>query len=140
MKTIIPNTWKALALTAGLALAVAASLPGALAADKPMKGGQHQLMLSGIDTEAQAQALKAGDSIAMACAKCKSVIVERVTVEKGHVQTLGAMEKHLCPGCGGSIEAVGHGKAKTDVVKHTCSKCGDDSAFCCGPKAGMDKK
>lgn len=143
MKTNIKNTWRLLTVTASLALAATLWLPGATAADKPMKtmkGAEHQLMLSGIKTEAEADALKPGDSVAMACAKCKSVVVERVTLEKGHIRTVTAFEKHACPGCGGTVEVVGHGKNKTDVRTHTCSKCGDDSAFCCATKPGAGTK
>lgn len=103
---------------------------------KPMKGGEHLMMLNQINTPAQAQDLKPGDSIAMVCSKCKSVAVEHVNIEKGHIRTVTVGEKHICPGCGGQIEVVGHGKQKHDVVTHTCSKCGDDSAFCCATKPG----
>ncbi len=103
---------------------------------KPMKGGEHQMMLNHIDTAAQAEALKPGDSIAMVCTMCKSVAVEHVNIEKGHIRPVTVGEKHLCPGCGGNIEVVGHGKGKRDVVTHTCSKCGDNSAFCCATKPG----
>lgn len=100
-------------------------------------GGTKLLELSGINTPAQAEALKPGDAIAMACAKCKSVQVTYVTTEsKEHVKKLIPGEKHLCPGCQSTIEVVGHGKAKHDVVKHVCAKCGDASAFCCATKAG----
>ena len=121
------------------ALVLAASLPIAASAAepmKPMKGGEHLMMLNHINTPAQAEELQPGDSMAMVCTKCKSVAVEHVTIEKGHIRTVTVGEKHLCPGCGGHIEVVGHGKQKTDVVTHTCSKCGDDSAFCCATKAG----
>ena len=124
------------------AMVLAAWLPiSASAADetkpmKPMKGGEHQMMLNHIDTPAQAEDLKPGDSIAMVCTMCKSVAVEHVNIEKGHIRTVTVGEKHLCPGCGGSMEVVGHGKGKHDVVTHTCSKCGDNSAFCCATKPG----
>ena len=38
---------------------------------KPMKGGEHQLMLNKIDTKEEADALKTDDSITMVCSKCK---------------------------------------------------------------------
>lgn len=121
--------------------------PIANAADemKPMKGGEHLMMLSNIKTRAEAEALKSGDSIAMVCAKCKSVMVQRVNIEKGHIKTMTVGEKHLCPGCKSTIRVVGTGKGARDEVKHTCEKCGDDSTFCCatrpgsGPTEGMEK-
>jgi len=140
MKTV--NKKNILGAGMAMAMALTAWLPTtASAADetkpmKPMKGGEHLLMLQGINTEAQAEALKPGDSLAMVCAKCKSVTVENVNIEKGHIKTVTLGEKHLCPGCGGTIEIVGQGKGKTEVRKHTCSKCGDDSAFCCATKPG----
>jgi len=111
-----------------------------------MKGGPHMRHLMSIDNEAQAEALKPGDAIAMVCAKCKSVMVHNVSTEKGHVKVMTVGEKHLCPGCNSTITVVGTGKGKHDVVKHTCDKCGDVSVFCCATKPGsgstkgMEKK
>src|SRR5215471_10127816 len=75
-----------------------------------------QSMLS-IKTKAEADALKPGDTIAMVCAKCKSVMVHNVTTEKGHVKVMTIGEKHLCPGCSTYIKVVGAGKlgAKDEV-------------------------
>lgn len=113
----------------------------------PMKGGEHMRMLSGIDTQAQAEELKPGDEIAMVCAKCKTVSVTLITKDnKNRVTVMTPGEKHLCPGCQGTMEVVGSGKGKHDVLKHTCSNCGSDSAFCCATSAkssatkGMEKK
>jgi hypothetical protein len=135
MKT---NTTKSkiLKITVACALAIAASLPTAVRAAEQMKGGPHMLHLMGISTEAEADALKSGDSIAMVCSKCKSVMVHEVTTEKGHIKVMTVGEKHTCPGCGSTITTVGTGKGKHDQVKHTCEKCGDDSVFCCATKAG----
>ena len=94
------------------------------------------LHLMGIKTEAQAEALKPGDAIAMVCTKCKSVMVHNVTTEKGHIKVMTVGEKHLCPGCNSTITVTGTGKGKHDVVNHTCEKCGDDSVFCCATKPG----
>ena len=132
---------------AGMAIAMtfAAWLPTtARAADdtkpmKPMKGGEHLLMLNHINTPAQAEELKPDDSIAMVCAKCKTVAIERVTVEKGHIKHVTPGEKHLCTGCNSYITVVGVGKGPNGAhneVRHVCGKCGDDSAFCCATKPG----
>ncbi len=78
MKTV-NKTILGTAMVVGLAMA--AWLPNtANAAEqmKPMKGGEHLLMLQGINTKQEADALKADDSIAMVCAKCKTVWVARV--------------------------------------------------------------
>lgn len=45
---------------------------------RPMKGGEHLLMLQGINTQAEAEAVKPDDSFAMVCGKCKTVYVTRV--------------------------------------------------------------
>jgi hypothetical protein len=121
---------------AAFALAMAASLPVTTQAADPMKGGPHMKHLMGIKTEAEAEALKPGDTIAMVCSKCTSVMTHNITTEKGHIMVMSVGEKHLCPGCNSTITVVGTGKGKHDAVKHTCGKCGDDSVFCCATKPG----
>jgi len=129
-----------------LALAFATWLPGSVSAADQVKGGERQLNLLGINTKAEAEALKPGDSIAMVCTKCKSVMVHNVTTEKGHIKVMTVGEKHLCPGCSTTIETVGVGKAGKLEVKHVCQACGSDSIFCCATKPGtgatkgMEKK
>jgi hypothetical protein len=144
------NTARKAILCTGLA-AMALSVWGphtarAQEAMKPMKGGEHLVMLTQINTTNQAAELKPGDTMAMVCAKCKSVMVHNVSTEKGHIQVMTVGEKHLCPGCSSTITTVGVGKGKHNEVKHTCEKCGSDSVFCCatapgtGATQGMDKK
>jgi hypothetical protein len=149
MKTNYTVSKITLGMAAAFALAMAASLPvTARAAEtmKPMKGAEHLVMLSRINTPAQAEELKAGDTIAMACSKCKSMMVHNVTTEKGHIKIMTVGQKHMCPGCDSTITVVGTGKGKHDEVKHTCDKCGDDSVYCCATKPGsgstkgMEKK
>jgi hypothetical protein len=136
-------------MASALALAAIASLPlTAPAAEtmKPMKGAEHLMMLTHVSTPAQAEELKPGDSIAMVCSKCKSVMIHNVTTEKGHIKVMTVGEKHLCPGCQSTITVVGTGKQAKNEVKHTCDKCGNDSVFCCATKPGsgatkgMEKK
>jgi hypothetical protein len=123
------------AVGVSLALAMAAWLPVTARAGEQMKGGQ-VLMMKQIKTPAQAEELKPGDSMVMVCGKCKSVMLHNVSTEKGHIQVMTVGEKHLCPGCDSTIEVVGTGKGKHDEVKHVCSKCGEDSVFCCATKPG----
>ena len=140
MKTVTNKTL----LGAGVAIAVAMAtwLPGTARgqdATKPMpwmKAGEHMMMLNHINTPAQAEALTPGDSVAMVCTKCKSVVVQNVTTEKGHYKIVTAGEKHLCPGCGSTITVVGAGKGASTAVKHVCGKCGSSSVFCCATKPG----
>jgi hypothetical protein len=124
-------------LRAGLVVMMASLLATARAGEpmKPMKGAE-MLMMKPINTEAQAEALKPGDSIAMACSMCKSVMVHNVSTEKGHIKVMTVGQKHLCPGCNSMITVVGTGKGKHDKVTHVCEKCGTDSVFCCATKPG----
>ena len=143
MKNILASKFN---IPAGLALTLAAAvwLTGAGCATqteagvgmKPMKGGEHLVMLTQVNTPAQAEDLQPGDSITMSCAKCKSVMIHYVNTEKGHIKTMTVGEKHLCPGCNTTIEVVGTGRGKHDQVKHVCTACGDDSVFCCATKPG----
>ena len=155
MKTV--NKKNLLSAGVAIALTMAVWLPTtATAADepmKPMKGGEHLLMLNKVETKAQADALKPDDTIAMVCAKCKTVYVTRVKqgvkgaqllMEKGQPKEL--IGTHACAGCNSTITITGHGKGKEMVLKHSCGACGDDSAFCCATKPGsaatkgMEKK
>lgn len=136
MKTVTTVSKTLLGASMVFALAMAASLPLTVQAADQMKGAEHLLHLQGIKTKAEADALKPGDTMAMVCTKCKTVAIQRVTVEKGHIKTVTPGEKHLCTGCNTYIKVVGTGKQAKDEVKHVCEGCGDDSAFCCATKPG----
>lgn len=127
-----------ISLSSGLAVALALGvwLPGKVHAGPELKGAERMLQMQGINTRAQAEALKPDDTIAMVCAKCKSVAIETVTIEKGHIKHVMPGEKHLCPGCNSYIQVVGTGKGAKNEVRHVCEKCGDSSAFCCATKPG----
>lgn len=128
------------------AVAALTWLPGiARAADemKPMKGGEHMMMLNQVETKEQADALKPDDTMAMVCAKCKTVYTTRVRqgvkgaeLLMAHGQTTELIGTHTCPGCGGKWTITGVGKGAKTELKHSCSMCGDDSAFCCAAKPG----
>jgi len=140
-----------------IAMAFAAWLPTtATAADepmKPMKAGEHMLMMNKLDTKEQADAMKPDDTMAMVCAKCKTVYITRVKqgmkgaeIMMAGGQTTELIGTHGCPGCKGTVTITGIGKGKETTLKHSCSMCGDDSAFCCATKpgagatTGMEKK
>ena len=136
------NLLRKISFSSGLAvtLALAASLPVTARAEepmKPMKGGEHQMMMQHITTQAQVEALKPGDSMSMTCTKCKDVMVQKVTAGKAHVKMMTVGEKTTCS-CGGTVEVVatGKGEGKNAEVKHVCSKCGDDAMFCSAVKPG----
>jgi hypothetical protein len=98
-----------------------------------------------IETLADVEAIQPGDSIAMACAKCKTITVTLVTQDTKNKTKLLGGEKHLCPGCNSTIEVVGDKAHNHQVIKHVCKVCGSESAFCCvttpgsDPTKGMDK-
>ena len=127
-----------MSLGSGLAAALAFGFwaPGAVRAEVELKGYERSLQMRGISTRAQAEALKPGDTIAMVCAKCKTVAIQTVTIEKGHIKHVTPGEKHLCTGCNSYIKVVGVGKESKNELRHVCDKCGDSSAFCCATKPG----
>lgn len=134
------NLLSKISLGSGLAiaLALAVGLTGtARAAEHKMAASDMQHMQH-ITTQAQAEALKPGDSMSMTCTKCKDVMVQRVTTGNAHVKMMTVGEKTKCGGCDGTVEVVatGKGTGKDAEVKHVCSKCGDDAMFCSATKPG----
>jgi len=124
-----------------------------VASAQAKKGAQLQKELIAVKTVADVETLSTGDSFAMACAKCKTIWVAEVKKNAKGAELLKAkgkptklVGKHQCEGCGGTVEITGHGKGKEATLVHTCSSCGDDSAFCCAtkkpssPTKGMEKK
>ncbi len=142
--------------TAALAIVALAWLPANAqetnAPMKPMKGGEHLMMLNNITTVKEASAVKPDDTFAMVCGKCKTVYVTRVKQgTKGAQLMMGPaptelIGTHACAGCGGTWTITGVGKGATSELKHSCSACGDSSGFCCAttpnakPTKGMDTK
>ena len=120
-----------------LALAITSWLPGAArAADQ--EGTPKSSPMRQITTQAQAEALKPGDSIAMVCAMCKIVNVEQVTADQTHVKTLTVGEKLACPTCGATVEVVatGTGEGRNAEVNYVCSECGDQAMFVTATEPG----
>ena len=110
---------------------------------KPMKGGEHQMMLNKIETTQDLDALKTDDSMAMVCAKCKTVWVSRVKQGVKGAQLLMAngqptelIGTHLCAGCNSTMTVTGHARGNLTELKHSCTACGDNSAFCCATTPG----
>jgi hypothetical protein len=127
-----------------LAIAAGSWLPGTVSAQdtaapmKPMKGGEHMMMLNKVETKEQADALKPDDTMAMVCAKCKTVYTTRVKqgvkgaqLLMANNQTTELVGTHACAGCGGTWTITGVGKDAKSELKHSCTACGDDSGFCC---------
>ena len=134
------STLNTIDIRSGLAVVLAFGvwLSGSTHAAENAKGAHDMLQMDQITTQAQAEALKPGDSMSMACAKCKVVIVQTVTADNAHVKMMTIGEKVKCPGCDGTVEVVatGKGAGKDAEVKHVCSKCGADAMFCAATKAG----
>jgi hypothetical protein len=89
--------------------------------------------------------LKKGDAVAMACAKCKTVLFADVNRPRNRFFT-PFEHRHYCPGCKSTITVTGRGFGAKEQVEHTCDACGSDSVFCCAthrgapPTEGMSPK
>ena len=117
-----------------IACAVIALSVSVQAAD-PVKGAQ--MLMKPIKTVQDAEAVRPGDMIAMACTKCKTIsysYVEKTTKGATTEARIGA--KHLCPGCETALKSQGTGKQATDQIVHVCKTCGSEDAFCCVVKKG----
>ena len=131
----------------GLALAVVglAWLPSS--AQVKGDGAAKIIQLKPIQTVADAQAVQPGDTMVMACPKCRTswVSVVESPAKTGATETK-YVARHDCPGCETKLVTEGTGKQAKDVVKHVCKACGSEDAFCCvmkkgaGPTPGMEKK
>ena len=134
------NLLSKISLSSGLAatLALAVWLPGAARAAEHEMGSHDMMQMEHITTQAQAEALKPGDSMAMTCSKCKDVMVQKVGTDNAHVKMMTVGEKLTCQSCGGTVTVVatGKGTGKDAEVQHVCSKCGDDAMFCSATKPG----
>jgi hypothetical protein len=148
MQTNMTVSKNILGMGAAFVLAMAASLPLTARADepmKPMKGGE-MMMMKPITSPADVAGLKDGDMVAMACPKCKTIMVTHVNTEKGHIKTATTVPADMCPGCEQKFTVVGEGKDKHNAVTHVCKKCGSTDAFCCvmkkdgEPTKGMEQK
>lgn len=130
-----------------VALAGLLSLPTFAHAQRQEQAAK-RMQLKAINTVADVQTVQAGDSIVMSCPKCKDswVTVVEASTKTGAKPDSRVEERHDCPGCEHKNVTVGHGKAKTDKVIHTCKMCGSEDAFCCVMKkgdkatAGMEKE
>ena len=119
----------ALSCTAGLLL-LATSLAGA--EPRTARGGGADLAKPrDLVVGALAATGECNHQAVSACAKCETVTKTRtVTEPKGNISKTVVVQNHLCGDCKTSVTTVGHGKAKTDVVQHTC-KAVDKTASCC---------
>lgn len=138
MKTKLTKLSSLHSQTAVLLLAIVAWLPGSARAVDNEDMAHPMLQMNEIKTQAEAEALQPGDSIAMTCAMCKIVTVHKVTKDGNHVKLMTIGETMTCPTCGGTVKvaAAGKGEGKNAEVKFVCSKCGDKAMFVCATKPG----
>jgi len=90
-----------------------------------------------VETHKDMDVLPKDSQIAMACSKCKSMTMitkKELGTKPGHGTTQEVTSVDKCPGCGGKITTKSTGKESHYV--HTCSECGDDSAYCCATTPG----
>ena len=145
----ITNKSNAWLLSIALAVAAVIVMPAnSSAQDKgSAKGGAGQLVSKPIKTLEDLSAIQPGDMMVMSCPKCKNVTVSYVERTFKPVATTDKVKtQHTCPSCNNVTTVEGHGKAKKDVIKHVCEKCGSKEASCCvmkkgdAPTKGMEKK
>ena len=133
MKATINRTRLAV-LATGLGLA--GLLPTLTRAEPPP-----DFVSSILRSQQQAAKVPRGQAVAMACTKCRTVLLSEANTKKGFLGWFQPKTKHECLGCGGEfsmrdVPAGQGGKVSMSEYVHTCSKCGDDSAFCCTTKPG----
>ena len=74
------------------------------------------------------------EKVALACKDCKSVAEKSGEDKKGILSWFSTNDKHDCSGCSGkvTIKQIGGGKVPgIPEYTHTCTKCGDNSAYTC---------
>ena len=79
------------------------------------------------------------EKVALACKDCKTVSEKAGEDKAGILAWFKPDSKHDCSGCGGKITVTAAGGGKGPALaqyKHTCSKCGPDSAFTCATHKG----
>ena len=86
--------------------------------------------------EEAATCCTANAKVAMACTSCKTLDVKEGEKDKKGIMAWFAPDStHDCSGCGGKISmkpAAGGGKGPAiSEYTHTCTKCGDKSAYVC---------
>ncbi|CAN5751063.1 hypothetical protein BH09VER1_BH09VER1_12120 [soil metagenome] len=81
-------------------------------------------------TVEQAKALPKDATVVLACGSCQTI---QVVKPGGILGLFTPGTKHECPGCKGQVTQVGApGKTQSGLIyTHTCSKCGNASAYVC---------
>jgi len=129
MKTNHQITTKAIGFALLLA-ATALALPQTARAQQ--KGAEKLVKLNRITTPADIQSVEPGDTMVMACPKCKDVWVRVVepTFKAASPTETHLVPEHQCPGCSSKRISQGHGKAKATRIVHVCTHCGNTDMTC----------
>ena len=93
----------------------------------PSKTGGYQSINSAKD----AKALPGTANVMLACSGCKTI---RPLNRKGIMAWFSTKVQHDCPACGGKLKFTGGVPGKTAGSRryvHTCSHCGNVSAYVC---------
>jgi hypothetical protein len=118
-------------LSTGLVL----TLTSAIGADTgTARGGATDLIQSNAPTLQKHTLPAPAKSVASEnCPKCRTTWSQvSVGQSKGNVTQALPVERHECGDCRTTLTTTGHGKAKQDVVVHTCqSSTGHKMAACC---------
>ena len=119
-----------------LALAIGAAMFTTSAIAGPGPGTWPTGFPTHVKTKAEAEACcLPKEKVALACKDCKtSAEKDGENDKKGILAWFAPDSKHDCTGCGGKItvKTTGGGKGPTvSEYTHTCSKCGDNSAYTC---------
>lgn len=73
------------------------------------------------------------EKVALVCKDCKTVNAKSGKGKKGILAWFAPDSKHNCSGCGGKVtlKKLGEKTLAVGDYTHTCTKCGDKSAYTC---------
>ena len=101
------------------------------------KGGERLMKLNRPPAPPKQRA-DAPKTVPMSCPKCQDVTmrIPDLSAKGGAVLVAGgrpfkSVVRHQCEGCLTTLATTGHGKAKQQMARHTCTACGADSKSCC---------
>lgn len=128
-------------LKLSLLLGIAAAIFSSAAFAGPGPGNFPAGFPTHVKTKEQAMdCCKPGEKLALACKDCKtSIEKDGEKDKKGIMSWFAPDDKHDCSGCGGKITMKGNPASKAPQASeytHTCSKCGDNSAYTCATHKG----